>query len=273
MGCGLAWDVSSFIVARFLGGVGIGVSTVAAPLYISEIAPPAYRGRLAGMFQFNIGFGIIVAFVSNYLLENVGEDAWRWMLGVAVFPSLLYAALCLFIPESPRWLLSTKQDREAGIKVGDTITKLNGETVRNPNDLARHVARLSPGQRANITVIRDGKEEVIAATIAAMPSDKQITNFQSPDDRPTRKVGLTLEPAPDGKGVRIAAVKPDSPAAAKGLKPGDVILKVGGADINEPAAMKSALEKAAKGGQESVLLLVRSGDRQRFVALPASSVG
>ena len=117
VGCGFAWDVYSFLAARFLGGIGIGVSTVAAPLYISEIAPPAYRGRLAGMFQFNIVFGIIVAFVSNYLLGDIGENAWRWMLGVAAFPSVLYTALCLGIPESPRWLLSRKRDREAGIKV------------------------------------------------------------------------------------------------------------------------------------------------------------
>ena len=117
VGCAFAWDVSSFIAARFVGGLGIGISTVAAPLYISEIAPPAYRGRLAGMFQFNIVFGIIIAFVSNYLLEGVGENAWRWMLGIAAFPSALYTAMCLVIPESPRWLLSRKRDREAGIKV------------------------------------------------------------------------------------------------------------------------------------------------------------
>jgi sugar porter (SP) family MFS transporter len=117
VGCGYAWDVTSFIAARFIGGLGIGISTVAAPLYISEIAPPAYRGRLAGMFQFNIVFGIIVAFISNYFLKDVGEHAWRWMLGVAAFPSLLYTAMCLSLPESPRWLLGRKRDREAGIRV------------------------------------------------------------------------------------------------------------------------------------------------------------
>ena len=117
VGCGYAWNVQSFIAARFIGGIGIGISTVAAPLYISEIAPPAYRGRLAGLFQFNIVFGIIIAFLSNYLLKDIGENAWRWMLGVAAFPSVLYSVLCLVIPESPRWLLGRKRDREAGIKV------------------------------------------------------------------------------------------------------------------------------------------------------------
>jgi len=117
VGCAFASGVSSFIVARFIGGLGIGISTVASPLYISEIAPPTYRGRLAGMFQFNIVFGIVIAFLSNALLAGIGENAWRWMLGIAAFPSLLYTLMCFGIPESPRWLLGRKRDREAGLKI------------------------------------------------------------------------------------------------------------------------------------------------------------
>src|SRR5690349_13175841 len=113
----LANDVYSLILARTIGGLGIGISTVAAPLYISEIAPPQYRGRLAGMFQFNVVFGIVVAYASNALLAGVGEQSWRWMLGVAAFPSILYTLCCLVIPESPRWLLGKKGNREAGIAV------------------------------------------------------------------------------------------------------------------------------------------------------------
>jgi sugar porter (SP) family MFS transporter len=114
---GLATNVGMFIVARVIGGLGIGISTVVAPMYISEIAPAKFRGRLAGMFQFNIVFGILVAFASNYLLAGIGENAWRWMLGVAAFPSLIYAVGCLALPESPRWLLSRKGDRAAGLAV------------------------------------------------------------------------------------------------------------------------------------------------------------
>ena len=113
----LAGNVFSFIAARAVGGLGIGISTVAAPLYISEIAPAKHRGRLAGMFQFNIVFGILVAYLSNALLAGGGQNAWRWMLGVAAFPSALYTGFCLLIPESPRWLLVRKGDREAGLKV------------------------------------------------------------------------------------------------------------------------------------------------------------
>jgi sugar porter (SP) family MFS transporter len=117
VGSGLAPNVATFIVARVIGGLGIGISTVVAPMYISEIAPPKYRGRLAGMVQFNIVFGILIAFVSNALLAGIGENAWRWMLGVAAFPSLLYVVFCFGLPESPRWLLSRKGDREAGVQV------------------------------------------------------------------------------------------------------------------------------------------------------------
>jgi SP family arabinose:H+ symporter-like MFS transporter len=113
----LANDVYSFSIARMLGGLGIGISTVAAPLYIAEIAPPKHRGLLAGMFQFNIVFGIVIAYASNALLSGAGENAWRWMLGVAAFPSLLYILCCLVIPESPRWLLGKKGDRAAGVAV------------------------------------------------------------------------------------------------------------------------------------------------------------
>jgi sugar porter (SP) family MFS transporter len=114
-GSALAGGVGAFIAARLIGGLGIGISTVAAPLYIAEIAPPAHRGRLAGLFQFNIVFGIVVAYVSDALLSGVGETAWRWMLGVAVFPSVLYTALCLGLPESPRWLIAKRRSLGAGV--------------------------------------------------------------------------------------------------------------------------------------------------------------
>jgi MFS transporter, SP family, arabinose:H+ symporter len=117
VGSAFAINVAMFIAARVIGGLGIGISTVVAPMYISEIAPPRHRGRLAGMFQFNIVFGILIAFVSNALLAGIGTNAWRWMLGVAAFPSLLYTVFCLALPESPRWLLSRKGDRETALHV------------------------------------------------------------------------------------------------------------------------------------------------------------
>ena len=114
---GLAWDAPSLIIARFIGGVGIGLATVTAPMYIAEISPPAYRGRLTGLFQFNIVFGIIAAFASNALLAGIGDNAWRWMLGAEAFPALAYTLMCLGVPESPRWLLTRKRDRAGALRV------------------------------------------------------------------------------------------------------------------------------------------------------------
>jgi len=129
VGSGLAPNVATFIVARVVGGLGIGISTVVAPMYISEIAPPKHRGRLAGMFQFNIVFGILIAYVSNALLAGIGDNAWRWMLGVAAFPSALYAIFCFGLPESPRWLLSRKGDRGAALQVLQRIEPEAAEAV------------------------------------------------------------------------------------------------------------------------------------------------
>jgi MFS transporter, SP family, arabinose:H+ symporter len=137
IGSALAPNVHVFIAARFIGGVGIGVSTVVAPMYIAEIAPPAQRGRLAGMFQFNIVFGIVVAYFSNALLASIGDDAWRWMLGVAAIPSIAYTLMCFGIPESPRWLLTRKGDRANGLRVLGLI-----QPGASPQELERQAAEI-----------------------------------------------------------------------------------------------------------------------------------
>src|SRR5690606_37786102 len=98
-----SWEV--FVLFRFLGGIGVGASSVVGPMYISEISPAHSRGRLVALFQFNVVSGILIAFVSNYLLFGIGDDAWRWMLGVQAFPSLLFFILVFMVPESPRWLV------------------------------------------------------------------------------------------------------------------------------------------------------------------------
>lgn len=111
LGTALAPGPYIFSFFRFIGGLGIGVSSVVAPTYISEISTPATRGRLTAMYQFNIVFGILVAFVSNYLLQGVGGDNdWRWMLGVLGIPSLIYTLMVMGVPESPRWLISVKNN-------------------------------------------------------------------------------------------------------------------------------------------------------------------
>lgn len=122
IGSAFAPEVYTFMISRFIGGLGVGISTVAAPMFIAEIAPPKYRGRLTGMFQFNIVFGILVAFLSNSLLDGIGENAWRWMLGVEAFPALIFALFCIGLPESPRWTIIHNNDREGGFNV---LKKIN----------------------------------------------------------------------------------------------------------------------------------------------------
>jgi sugar porter (SP) family MFS transporter len=114
VGSALAWDPVSFSIFRFIGGLGVGASSVAAPAYISEIAPTERRGRLVILYQFTIVFGILVAYVSNYFIGFVGEGAWRWMLGAEALPALIYVLFSLRIPESPRWLVLFKGDEVAG---------------------------------------------------------------------------------------------------------------------------------------------------------------
>ncbi len=118
IGAALSKDVNTFMVFRFLGGLSIGASSVVAPVYISEIAPPKYRGRMVIAFQMNIVIGILAAYVSNYLLQGFdGENDWRWMLGVVAIPSLLFSVMMFFTPESPRWLILYKGDEEGARKI------------------------------------------------------------------------------------------------------------------------------------------------------------
>ena len=113
LGSALANDPFVFAFFRFLGGLGVGASTIAAPAYISEIAPAKNRGKLVGLYQFNLVSGILIAFLSNYLLNGIGDNDWRYMMGVEAIPALLYTFLVLGIPRSPRWLYLNNKSNEA----------------------------------------------------------------------------------------------------------------------------------------------------------------
>lgn len=103
----------SFIFFRFIGGIAVGASSVVGPMYIAEISPSHWRGRFVAFFQFNIVLGIVIAYLSNYLINGIPDD-WRWMLGVLAVPSLLFGILLYTVPESPRWLMSRGREKEAG---------------------------------------------------------------------------------------------------------------------------------------------------------------
>jgi sugar porter (SP) family MFS transporter len=138
VGSALANDPYVFSFFRFIGGVGIGVSSVVAPIYISEISTPVTRGRLGALYQFNIVFGILIAFLSNYFLQGVGgADDWRWMLGVLAIPAGFYTLLVLGVSESPRWLITKKNDlaraKEIMLLIGVTDPEAETKIILESN--------------------------------------------------------------------------------------------------------------------------------------------
>lgn len=137
LGTALTTSWTWFVIFRFLGGIGVGASSVVGPMYISEISPAASRGRLVALFQFNVVTGILIAFVSNYLLFGISDEAWRWMLGVQAIPSLLYFLMVFTVPESPRWLVK-KGDTQKALEIMKTIGEPEPEkalaAVRNSLD-------------------------------------------------------------------------------------------------------------------------------------------
>lgn len=134
VGSGIAWDFTSFTFFRFLGGLGVGASSVVAPMYISEIAPAKNRGLLVALYQFNIVFGIVMAYVSNYLIGTAGlPEDWRWMLAVEGIPALIYSVMIFRIPESPRWLIAKFNDQ---IKAREILTRTDPDGVDEAIQLA-----------------------------------------------------------------------------------------------------------------------------------------
>lgn len=145
LGCAMAGNVSTLIIFRFIGGIGVGASSVVAPMYISEISPADIRGRMTALFQFNVIFGILMAYVSNYLLRNAGTEPWRWMLGIEGLPAFIYSLLLFLIPESPRYLIKVGQIAKARLvlekiekssvekeieEIKTSLIKLSGATNR-----------------------------------------------------------------------------------------------------------------------------------------------
>lgn len=124
VGCATAWSWTALVIFRFVGGLGIGGSSVLGPMYIAEISPATWRGRLVGFFQFNVVFGILVAYFSNYLiaLQHLGANEWRWDLGVAAIPAAFFFVMLFTIPRSPRWLMKKQRIAEAR-----EVLKMTGE--------------------------------------------------------------------------------------------------------------------------------------------------
>ncbi len=138
LGSAIAPDPYSFSILRFIGGLGVGVSSIVVPAYISEIAPAKYRGRLVALYQFQIVFGILIAFFSNYALSEFLNLKWRWMLGAEIIPAAVFLAMVFGIPESPRWLITRKGNEAAARKI---------LTIVNPGNVDQVIAEIRHAQR------------------------------------------------------------------------------------------------------------------------------
>jgi len=143
IGSALAPEAYTFSLFRFIGGVGVGASSVAAPIYISEISSAENRGRLTALYQFNIVFGIFIAFFSNYLIGIVFSDtvAWRWMLGIEALPALIYTVLVMRLPHSPRWLVMNGRHKKMVVSSLSAIGYKNGEVEHHYQTLLENISQ------------------------------------------------------------------------------------------------------------------------------------
>jgi sugar porter (SP) family MFS transporter len=149
LGCGIAWDWYSLLFFRFLGGIGVGGASVVAPTYIAEISPSRLRGRLVALTQFNIVFGILMAFVSNYVISQLalGDAEWRWMFGVEAAPAAIFFALLFLTPRSPRWLVAQGNSAEAAA----VLNKVGTDT----GDVAAEIAEIEKSLSHEENVLRE----------------------------------------------------------------------------------------------------------------------
>ena len=148
VGSSMVTDPWLFAFFRFLGGLGVGASTIAAPAYVSEIAPPSNRGKLVALYQFNIVFGILIAFLSNFLLRDVGAEPWRWMIGIEAVPAFLYTVMVFTVPKSPRWLLIRQGNRTEAERILQIIDPTADPAAEVEGILADHES--TKGKRETI---------------------------------------------------------------------------------------------------------------------------
>ncbi|MBV8104770.1 MAG: Do family serine endopeptidase [Hyphomicrobiales bacterium] len=229
----------------------------------------------------SVGIGFAVASdVARSVIQSLKDDGKvaRGWLGVQIQPVTQDIADSMGLKES-KGALVDKAEKDspaaaAGLKDGDVITAVNGETVADSHDLARKIAALGPKKEADLAIIRNGSPETVKVTLGAMQDDKQAKADapQAQTKDAMAKYGMTLEPATAvegaGKtGVVVADVDPDGAAAQKGIATGDVILEVAGKPVSNPADVTAAIDAARAGGKKSVLMQVKTEDSMRFVAL------
>ena len=222
-----------------------------------------------------IGFAIPAAVAQNVIasLKDNGSVTRGW-LGVQIQPVTADIKESLGLTSDSGAIVADVTENSpalaAGLKIGDVILKVDGKDIVDSRDLARKVALIKPNTSVPVAIVRGGKTMDIAVKIGTMPSDVKMASTGGQPNEPAhanlKALGLQIAPADDGAGVKVTGVSPNSPAANEGLKEGDVILEVAGHEVRTPADIREALKGL---GKKHVLMLVRTGDGQRFVTLPA----
>jgi serine protease Do len=225
-----------------------------------------------------IAFAIPSEVATNVVasLKESGSVA-RGYIGVQIQPVSKEIADSLGLKEAKGALVAEAQKdgpaADAGIKAGDTIVAVNGQSVAGPKELSREIGAMKPGSKVDLAVVRDGKEQTLSMRLGALPGEKQAKADAGDTVAPSgASFGLALAPASSvkgggGKGVVVTEVDPDGAGAQQGIRQGDVILEIGGKAVAEPSDVKQALDSARKDGRKAVLMRLKSGDQSRFVAL------
>ena len=223
----------------------------------------------------SVGIGCAIpASVAEGVIASLKDNGavTRGWLGVQIQPVTEDIAESLGLSEAKGAIIADVTEDSpalaAGRETGDTILRLDGKDISDSRDLARKVAQIAPGSAVPVSIVRNGKAMDVTVTIGTMPGERQASLRQS-NEAPASlaALGIQVAPAQDGNGVTVTAVNPGSAAAERGLKAGDTILEVAGTEVHGPSDLRSALKAANK---KQVLMLVKSGDSQRFVTLPTS---
>lgn len=294
---GLGGTVTSGIISATGRDIGSGpyddFLQIDASINHGNSGGPAFnmKGEVVGMNtaifspsggSVGIGFAIPAAMTQDVVesLKNNGSVTRGW-LGVQIQPVTDDVAESLKLTPDKGALVADVTDHspalDAGIKTGDTILKVGDEAVDNPRDLARKVAKFKPGETVPMEIVRDGKTMTIDVKIGKMPGDKTADATTDKNAGPANaklpELGMRLATAEDGAGVKVVEVMPESAADDQGIRAGDVIVEAAGTQVNRPGDVREKLAQAVQEKKKNILLLVRSGDNQRFVAVDINGKG
>ena len=212
--------------------------------------------------------------VNDLMTDGSVNRGW---LGVQIQPVTKDIAESLGLSEEKGALVSEPQDdspaKKAGVAAGDVITAVDGKKIDSPKELARMIAAMEPGKSVGVTLWHDGASKDVTIKLGEMPGADKQASIQQPDEQDANALedlGLTVTRAEDGKGVVVTDVDPDSPAADRGMQPGDVIIAVNSKEVSSADEVTAAMYEAAKSGRKAVLVQVTRNDTNSFVALPIS---